>query len=148
MRWTGAQRDGNGPTDWAAVGVSARPTARFLPGRRDDELRSLLARGLPPHRAGTQAVREAVLPALVGLAVGGVAGRLLVRAFGPAPDLPDAAVRAALAVIGCAGVAALLTVGEVYAAAGTGVLLASHDPVVVANADRVVRLSDGQVVDA
>jgi hypothetical protein len=30
---------------------------------------------------------------------------------------------------------------------GTGVLLASHDPVVVAAADRVVRLSDGQVVE-
>ena len=42
----------------------------------------------------------------------------------------------------------LTTLREVYAAAGTGVLLASHDPVVVANADRVVRLSDGQVVDA
>lgn len=42
----------------------------------------------------------------------------------------------------------LTTLREVYAAAGTGVLVASHDPVVVAAADRVVRLSDGQVVDA
>jgi putative ABC transport system ATP-binding protein len=41
----------------------------------------------------------------------------------------------------------LTTLREVYAAAGTGVLLASHDPVVVAAADRVVRLSDGQVVE-
>ncbi|WP_116452197.1 ABC transporter ATP-binding protein [Blastococcus litoris] len=41
----------------------------------------------------------------------------------------------------------LTTLREVYAAAGTGVLVASHDPVVVAAADRVVRLSDGQVVD-
>jgi putative ABC transport system ATP-binding protein len=31
--------------------------------------------------------------------------------------------------------------------AGTGVLLAGHDPVVVAAADRVVRLSDGLVVE-
>jgi len=42
----------------------------------------------------------------------------------------------------------LTTLREVYAAAGTGVLLASHDPVVVAAADRVVRLSDGQVVES
>jgi len=39
----------------------------------------------------------------------------------------------------------LTTLREVSAAAGTGVLVASHDPVVVAAADRVVRLSDGQV---
>ena len=39
----------------------------------------------------------------------------------------------------------LATLRDVYAAAGTGVLIASHDPVVVASADRVVRLSDGLV---
>lgn len=38
----------------------------------------------------------------------------------------------------------LTTLREVYAAAGTGILVASHDPVVVAAADRVVRLSDGR----
>ena len=37
---------------------------------------------------------------------------------------------------------------RVYAAAGTGVPLAGHDPVVVAAAARVVRLSDGLVVEA
>jgi putative ABC transport system ATP-binding protein len=42
----------------------------------------------------------------------------------------------------------LTTLREVYAATGTGVLIASHDPVVVASADRVVRLSDGLVVEA
>ena len=42
----------------------------------------------------------------------------------------------------------LATLREVYAAQGTGVRIASHDPVVVASADRVVRLSDGLVVDA
>jgi putative ABC transport system ATP-binding protein len=41
----------------------------------------------------------------------------------------------------------LATLREVYAGAGTGVLIASHDPVVGASADRVVRLSDGLVVD-
>ncbi|WP_324275288.1 ATP-binding cassette domain-containing protein [Blastococcus brunescens] len=40
------------------------------------------------------------------------------------------------------------TLRQVYAAAGTGVLIASHDSVVVAAADRVVRRSDGQVVEA
>ena len=40
----------------------------------------------------------------------------------------------------------LTTLRDVAAAAGTGVLVASHDPVVVAAADRVVRLSDGRVV--
>jgi predicted ABC-type transport system involved in lysophospholipase L1 biosynthesis ATPase subunit len=42
----------------------------------------------------------------------------------------------------------LTTLREVYAAAGTGVLIASHDPVMVASADRVVRLSDGRVDEA
>jgi putative ABC transport system ATP-binding protein len=41
----------------------------------------------------------------------------------------------------------LTTLRDVYAAAGTGVLIASHDPIVVASADRVVRLSDGLVDD-
>lgn len=41
----------------------------------------------------------------------------------------------------------LTTLREVCAAAGTGVLIASHDPVVVAAADRVVRLGDGLVED-
>jgi putative ABC transport system ATP-binding protein len=40
------------------------------------------------------------------------------------------------------------TLRELHAATGTGVLLASHDPAVVASADRVVRLDDGRVVDA
>ncbi len=41
----------------------------------------------------------------------------------------------------------LATLRELQAEAGTGVLVASHDPVVVAAADRVVRLGDGRVVD-
>jgi putative ABC transport system ATP-binding protein len=41
----------------------------------------------------------------------------------------------------------LTTLHELCAETGTGVLIASHDPVVVAAADRVVRLSDGRVVD-
>ncbi|MBB3675771.1 ABC transporter ATP-binding protein [Modestobacter versicolor] len=37
----------------------------------------------------------------------------------------------------------LATLREVHAAAGTGVLIAGHDPLAVAAADRVVQLSDG-----
>ncbi|SOE03820.1 hypothetical protein [Blastococcus haudaquaticus] len=107
-----------------AVGIGAGAAALVLVGawagqrarRREDELLFLLARGLPPSRAGAQAVREAVLPTLAGLAVGGVAGWLLVRAFGPASDLPDASAPAALVVVGAAGIAALLTVGLVTTA--------------------------------
>jgi len=41
----------------------------------------------------------------------------------------------------------LATLREVCAENGTGVLIASHDPIVRAHADRVVRLSDGLVED-
>jgi putative ABC transport system ATP-binding protein len=41
----------------------------------------------------------------------------------------------------------LTTLHDICAETGTGVLIASHDPVVVAAADRVVRLSDGRVVE-
>lgn len=104
-----------------AVGSGAAAAALVLVGawagqrvrRRDDELRSLLARGLPPHRAGGQALREALLPTAAGLAVGGAAGWLLVRTSGPSSRLPDAALPAALVVLAAAGVAALLTVALV-----------------------------------
>ncbi len=106
-----------------AVGIGAGAAGLVLVGawagqrarRREDELRALLARGHPPHRAAGQALREAVLPTIGGVAAGGAAGRLLVRALGPSPDLPDAAVPAALAVLASAGVAALLTVAVVTA---------------------------------
>ena len=39
----------------------------------------------------------------------------------------------------------LATLRAVCAENGTGVLIASHDPIVQAHADRVVRLSDGLV---
>ncbi|MCF6744195.1 ATP-binding cassette domain-containing protein [Blastococcus sp. KM273128] len=42
----------------------------------------------------------------------------------------------------------LATLREQCAAWGTGVLLASHDPAVIASADRLVRLHDGAVVAA
>jgi putative ABC transport system permease protein len=106
-----------------AVGIGAGAAGLVLVGawagqrarRREDELRALLARGHPPHRAAGAALREAVLPTLGGLAAGGAAGWLLVRALGPSPDLSDAAVPAALGVLAAAGVAALLTVAAVTA---------------------------------
>jgi putative ABC transport system permease protein len=97
---------GAGAAGLVLVGAWAGQRAR----RREDELRSLLARGHPPSRAAGQALREALLPTIAGLAAGGTAGWLLVRALGPSPDLPDAAVPAALGVLAAAGVAALLTV--------------------------------------
>jgi putative ABC transport system ATP-binding protein len=41
----------------------------------------------------------------------------------------------------------LATLREVCAENGTGALIASHDPIVRAHADRMVRLSDGLVED-
>ncbi|HET6392254.1 MAG TPA: hypothetical protein VFG13_05495 [Blastococcus sp.] len=113
-----------------AVGIGAGAAALVLVGawagqrarRRDDELRSSLARGLPPYRAGGQALREAVLPTLGGLVVGGAAGWGLVRALGPSSDLPSDAVPSALVVLAGAGIAALATVGVV-----TTVLVARLD---------------------
>ncbi len=106
-----------------AVGIGAGAAGLVLVGawagqrarRREDELRSLLARGHPPQRAAGQALREALLPTLGGLVAGGAAGRLLVRVLGPSPDLPDAAVPAALWVLAGAGVVALVTVAAVTA---------------------------------
>jgi putative ABC transport system permease protein len=106
-----------------AVGIGAGAAGLVLVGawagqrarRREDELRSLLARGHPPHRAAGQALREALLPTAGGIVAGGAVGWLLVRALGPSPELSDAAVPAALAVLAAAGVAALVTVAAVTA---------------------------------
>jgi putative ABC transport system permease protein len=102
---------GAGAAGLVLVGAWAGQRAR----RREDELRALLARGHPPHRAAGAALREAVLPTVVGLAAGGAAGWLLVRALGPSPLLPDGTAATALWVLGAAGVAALLTVAAVTA---------------------------------
>jgi putative ABC transport system permease protein len=83
-----------------AVGIGGGVAALVLVGawaglrvrRRDDELRSLAARGLSPGRGAGHAVRESLLPVVAGLAVGGAAGWLLVRTLGPSPDLPGAVV--------------------------------------------------------
>ncbi|MGY1803077.1 hypothetical protein ACI78T_07335 [Blastococcus sp. SYSU D00922] len=107
-----------------AVGIGGGAAALVLVGawaghrmrRRDDELRSLVARGLSPARAAGDVVRESVLPVLVGGAAGGVAGWLLVRALGPSSHLPAGATDAALVALGLGLLAALLVLAAVTAA--------------------------------
>ena len=115
-----------------AVGVGGGAAALVLIGawagqrvrRRDDELRSLVARGLSPARGAGQAVAESLLPLLVGLAAGGAVGWLLIAELGPSPTLgPDALPRSLLAL--AAGAVAALAV----LAAVTAGLLARLDQV-------------------
>jgi putative ABC transport system permease protein len=56
--------------------------------RREDEFRALLARGIGPGRLAARAAGEAVLPALLGVAVGAVGAWLLVHWAGPSDRLP------------------------------------------------------------
>jgi putative ABC transport system permease protein len=107
-----------------AVGVGGGAAALVLVGawaglrmrRRDDEVRSLVARGLSPARGAWDAVRESFLPVLFGLATGGVVGWLLVREFGPSPDLGTGVLPQSLAVLAAGGAAALALIGAVTAA--------------------------------
>jgi putative ABC transport system ATP-binding protein len=114
---------------------------------------------LPARLAGAGDPREAALRALATLRLDHLADRVpdevslgeqqrtaLARALVVRPrylvaDEPTGRLDEELSVH------VLATLREVQATAGTGVLIASHDPVVVAAADRVVRLSDGRVVD-
>jgi hypothetical protein len=106
-----------------AVGVGGGLAALVLIGawaghrtrRRDDELRSLVARGLSPARAAGDAARESLLPVLTGLALGGAAGWALVRGFGPTSQLPSDALVPALLVLAAGGLAALAAVAAVTA---------------------------------
>jgi len=106
-----------------AVGIGGGAAALVLVGawaghrmrRRDDELRSLVARGLSPARAAGDVVRESVLPVLLGAALGGVAGWLLVRELGPAAQLPTGALDDALVALAVGVVAAVLVVAAVTA---------------------------------
>ena len=113
---------------------------------------------MPARLAGLEGPRDAALATLEVLRLGHLADRMpdevslgeqqrtvLARALVVRPaflvaDEPTGRLDEELSVH------VLATLRDVYAAAGTGVLVASHDPVVVAAADRVVRLSDGSVV--
>ncbi|WP_138756726.1 ABC transporter ATP-binding protein [Modestobacter altitudinis] len=113
---------------------------------------------VPAQLAGVPAAHRSALAVLERLLLGELADRLpaevslgeqqrtaLARALVVRPafvlaDEPTGRLDEDLSVL------VLDTLRDLAAAAGTGVLVASHDPVVVAAADRVVRLSDGQLV--
>jgi hypothetical protein len=106
-----------------AVGVGGGLAALVLIGawagqrmrRREDEVRSMVARGLSPARGAWDAAREALLPIVLGVAAGGAAGWLLVRVFGPSPTFPPGALTSSLVVLALGGVAALATIAVVSA---------------------------------
>ena len=145
----------------ASPGAAAWATVAVVPQRFGllDELSLADNVALPARLAGTADPRGAALAALETLRLGPLADRMpeevslgeqqrtaLARALVVRPgfliaDEPTGRLDEELSAH------VLTTLREVYAAAGTGVLVASHDPVVVAAADRVVRLSDGRVVD-
>ncbi|TFV86275.1 FtsX-like permease family protein [Blastococcus sp. CT_GayMR16] len=107
-----------------AVGIGGGAAALVLVGawagqrirRREDELRSLITRGLSPARGAGQAATEALLPGALGLAVGGLVGWLLVRELGPAADLGPETLQRSLVALAAGGVAALAVVAGVTAA--------------------------------
>jgi hypothetical protein len=107
-----------------AVGVGGGAAALVLVGawagqrirRREDELRSLITRGLSPARGAGQAVREALLPVALGLVVGGGVGWLLIRELGPSADLGPDVLRRSLVALATGGAAALAVVAAVTAA--------------------------------
>ena len=125
-----------------AVGVGGGAAALVLVGawagqrvrRREDELRSLVARGLSPLRGAADAARESTLPVLVGLAAGGAAGWLLVRELGPSPDFPPGTLGRSLVALAAAGVGALAVIGAV-----TAVLVARLDSVGSGQAAHLLR---------
>ncbi|NEK84791.1 hypothetical protein GCU60_03290 [Blastococcus saxobsidens] len=106
-----------------AVGIGGGAAALVLVGawagqrmrRREDELRSLVARGLSPARGAGVAAREALLPVLVGLAAGGAIGWLLVQRLGPGDTFPPGVLGRSLVVLAAGGVSALAVVAVVTA---------------------------------
>ncbi|RBY92356.1 hypothetical protein DQ244_08830 [Blastococcus sp. TBT05-19] len=102
---------GGGVAALALVGAWAGQRVR----RREDELRSLVTRGLSPVRGAVDASREALLPVLAGLAVGGAVGWLLVQRLGPADTFPPGVLARALVVLAAGGLAALAVVAVVTA---------------------------------
>jgi putative ABC transport system permease protein len=83
--------------------------------RREDEVRSMVARGLSPARGAGDAAREALVPIVAGVAAGGAAGWLLVRSLGPSPSFPPGALASSLVVLGAGALAALAAVAIVSA---------------------------------
>lgn len=102
---------GGGAAALVLIGAWAGQRAR----RREDELRSLAARGLSPARGGWDAVRESLLPVLAGTAIGGAGGWLLVRELGPSADLPASVVTPSVVVLVAGALAALVAIAAVTA---------------------------------
>ena len=100
-----------------AVGIGGAAAGVLLVGawagqrvrRRDDELRSLIARGISPGRIAVRGTLEAVLPLLVGAAAGAAAAWFLVRELGPSARLPRETTGLALVDLGI-GIAVSLVV--------------------------------------
>jgi putative ABC transport system permease protein len=115
-----------------AVGIGGAAAGVVLVGawagqrvrRRDDELRSLIARGISPGRIALRGTGEAVLPVLVGAATGAAAGWLLVRELGPSARLPRGTTDLALVDLGIGTAVSFVVVTVV-----TGVLAARLDRV-------------------
>ncbi len=145
----------------AAPGTAGWSTVAIVPQRFGllEELTRADNVAMAARLGGLDAPRDAALEALGTLRLGHLADRmpdevslgeqqrtaiaraLVVRPAFLVADEPTGRLDEDLSVH------VLATLRGVYAAAGTGVLIASHDPVVMAHADRVVRLSDGRVVD-
>src|SRR5687768_1070831 len=107
-----------------AVGIGGGAAALVLIGAwaglrmrgREDEQRSLVARGMSPARGAAHAAREALLPVLIGGAIGGLAGWLLIRELGPSTQLPPGVLPRSLAVLAAGALAALAVIAAVTAA--------------------------------
>ena len=145
----GADRPSAAP--WTAVAVVPQQfgLVEELPLAENVALPARLA-GLPDPAAATREVLDALrlgaladrLPAEVSLGEQqrtAVARALVVRPRFLVADEPTGRLDEELSA------AVLGTLRELCAAAGTGALIAGHDPVVRAAADRVVRLADGKV---
>ncbi|SHH11683.1 ABC transporter ATP-binding protein [Geodermatophilus nigrescens] len=142
-----------GEADWSTLAVVPQRLGLL------DELTLADNVAMPARLAGAPDPRAAALAGLEQLGLGALADRLpdevslgeqqrtaLARALVLRPaflvaDEPTGRLDQELSVH-------VLGVLRACADTGTGVLVASHDPLVVAAADRVVRLSDGRVVGA
>ena len=106
-----------------AVGIGGAAAGVVLVGawagqrvrRRDDELRSLIARGISPGRIAVRGTVEAVLPLLVGATAGAAAAWFLVRELGPSPRLPRETTDPALVDLGIGIAVSLVVVSAVTA---------------------------------
>jgi putative ABC transport system permease protein len=106
-----------------AVGVAGAVATLVVVGawaaqrirRREDELRAQLARGFGPGRLAARAAGEAVVPALLGAAIGAVGAWLLVHWAGPSDRLPAGTAAGAWSSVAVGLLAAIVVVPLVTA---------------------------------